>query len=162
MERSFKHSTAASNPTFVGVKGAPVEQTCIHESMLMSFEIRLINRALRASSSSSESQELKGSGTIEGELVEVAAWLEVASVGVSSLVEIGIVAAKGAAGVSISTVLTVEGTGDRRAVVEVASSSFSFSSSSSLLDSSSATVSFSFSFSFSSPFPTPYKHKIKN
>ena len=116
----------------------------------MSLEIRLINRALRASSSSSESQELKGSGTIEGELVEVAAWLEVVSVvRVSSLAEVGILAVEGAAGVSISIVLTVEGTGDRGAMVEVAFFSFSLSFS----DSFSATVSFSFSFR------TPCKHK---
>ena len=141
MDRSFRHSTAASNPTLVGIRGVLVEQTCIHESMLMSLEIRLINRALRASSFSSESQEFKGSGISEGELVEVAAWLKVASVGVSSLAEVGIVAAKGATRVSISTVLTVEGTVDRGAVVEVASFSFSLFFS--------ATVSFSSSLSFS-------------
>ena len=66
----------------------------------MSFEIRLINRALRASSSSSESQEFKGSGISEGELVEVAAWLRDESIGVSSLAGVGIVAAVGAAKVS--------------------------------------------------------------
>ena len=152
MDRSFRHSTAVSNPTLVGIRGVPVEQTCIHESMLMSLEIRLINRALRASSSSSESQELNGSGRIKGELVEVAAWLEVASViGVSSLAEAEIVAVEGAAGVSKSIVLTVEGAVDKGAIAEVTSFSFSCSFS--------AASSFFFSFSFS--FITSY-NKIRN
>ena len=84
---------------------------------------------------------------------------------VSSLAEVGVVAAEGAAGVSVSTVLTIEGTWDKGAVVNMAFSSFSFSSFS-FSGSFSATIfssSFcSFPFLFSSSFPTPYKHEIKN
>ena len=112
MDRSFKHSIAASNPTLVGIRGVPVEQTCIHESMLMSLEIRLNSWALRASNSSFKSQECNGSGTIEGELVKVAAWLEVASVvGVSSLARDIIVLV--VVGVSKPIVLATEGAGEK-------------------------------------------------
>ena len=158
MERSFKHSIAASNATLVGVRGAPVEQTCIHESMLMSLEIRLINRALRASNSSSESQEFKGSGISEGELVEVAAWLMDESIGVSSLAEVGIVVAEGA--VKVSAAPGIEGTGDRGATAEMVSPfSFSFFSSSS---SCSAAIFCSFSVFSSSSFPSLYNHKVES
>ena len=151
MDRSFKHSTVASNPTLVGIRGVPVEQTCILESILMSLEIRLNSWALRASNSSSESQKCNGSGIIEGEVVEVAAWLEVASkIGVSSLVGDVIVAVEGTARASKSSVLATKGAGDKGVAVElVAFFTISFSFSCSFLVTFSS--SFSLSFSFSCP-----------
>ena len=129
----------------------------------MSLEIRLINRALRASSSS-ESQEFKGSNIIEGELVEVAAWLRDDSIGVSSLAEVGIVAAEGASKVSATS--GIEETGDRGAVVGISSlfslSFFSLSPCSAATTSSSSSSSCSFLVFSSSCFPTPYKHKIES
>ena len=162
MDRSFKHSTAASNPTFVGVRGAPVEQTCIHESMLMSLEIRLINRALRASSSSSENQEVKSSGISEGELVEVSAWPRDELIGVSSLAGVGALAAEGTAKVSADP--GIEGIGDEGAAAEgVSSFSFSlFSSSSSCSAAISSSSTRSFLIFSSSSFPSPYKHKMES
>ena len=114
--------------------------------MFISLEIKLNNWALRASNSSSESQEFNGSGIIEGELGEVAIWLEVALVvEVLSLVEVEVVAVEGEARASKPIVLAVEGAGDKGAIVKVASFFVSFS----LSGSFSTTSSFSFSFPIS-------------
>ena len=121
----------------------------------MSLEIRLSNRALRASNSSPESQEFKGSGISEGELVEVAAWLRDESIGVSSLAGVGMVATGGAAKVSA-------GPGIEETGVEgvAAAGDFPFSCSTTFSSSFSFSAFSSFSFpTFSSSFPSPYKQK---
>ena len=102
----------------------------MQESKSMSLDTRLSNRAFMASYSSSESQELNGSGTdvLEDKLVEVVTWLVVVStIGVSSLAGGVVAVVEEAKRTSKSNVLASGGAGNKGVTLEAVSFSTSYS-----------------------------------